>query len=184
MSQGRSSAIGIHPERTDADELKRAYAGSTGLSTWGAAIRLGNHLLCHPQLVQSRRCLEIGSGNGLLACLVGQMQQQAATAPASSSASEIQTGSYLATELPQVLPLLQSNIELSEPFQVDRSALGFPLAEEEAAADDLSEHVHAAELDWSELDDPFVAEFLSSCQAQTLLGSDIVSTSSFRRSAT
>lgn len=132
------------------------------MATWGAAVRLSNHLLCNPEIVAKKNCLEIGSGNGLLACLVGQIQRRTGSA-----------GQYTATELPQVLPLLQSNISLSAANSfADVICHDRPLTL--LNVDDLSECVHTAELDWTEIEDPAVQEYLRAFQPEVVLGSDIV----------
>lgn len=64
------------------ESLKTIQAGTTGLRTWGASLRLAELILARPQLLlhdaisstQRRRCrnvLELGSGVGFLAGVVG-----------------------------------------------------------------------------------------------------------------
>lgn len=74
--------------------------GTTGLRTWQASVRLANHLLAQPELVQGKRVLELGSGAGMLSVLISKVQQD--------------DGSLNATDYDQaVLERLKANIASS-----------------------------------------------------------------------
>lgn len=78
--------------------------GTTGLRTWPAALLLANYLIGNTSIVSSRSVLELGSGAGLVAALVSQMQ-------ASS------TGSLIATDFHHsVVERLRGNIARSQLY--------------------------------------------------------------------
>ncbi|KIM47633.1 hypothetical protein M413DRAFT_205482 [Hebeloma cylindrosporum] len=49
-------------------------SGTTGLRTWMASFVLARYLILHPELVTSKRVLELGSGIGFLAIIVASLQ--------------------------------------------------------------------------------------------------------------
>jgi len=51
--------------------------GTTGLRTWKASYVFAEWLLAHPEVVRSKRVLELGSGIGFLGILIAGIQQSA-----------------------------------------------------------------------------------------------------------
>ncbi|KAF8578735.1 hypothetical protein K439DRAFT_1416909 [Ramaria rubella] len=49
-------------------------SGTTGLRTWGASITFANWLVAHPDVIQGRRVLELGSGAGFLGLIIAALQ--------------------------------------------------------------------------------------------------------------
>lgn len=95
-----------------------AVAGTTGLRTWQASVRLANHLLAHPELVRHKGVLELGSGAGMLSALSGKLQ-------AVGNISTTAAGKTTATDRDgAVLERLKANLaasELQSPFSRKRA---------------------------------------------------------------
>lgn len=49
-------------------------SGTTGLRTWNASLALADWLITHPETVQDRNLLELGSGAGFLGLVVARLQ--------------------------------------------------------------------------------------------------------------
>ncbi|CAK7234088.1 hypothetical protein SEUCBS140593_008820 [Sporothrix eucalyptigena] len=76
-----------------------AAGGTTGIRTWEAALHLGVYLCRHPDLVQGKRVLELGSGTGYVAALCAKF---------------LGTTACVATDgSPEVVNSLPANLELN-----------------------------------------------------------------------
>lgn len=50
-------------------------SGTTGLRTWLASFVLSQYLILHPELISSKRILELGSGAGFLGIIIASLQR-------------------------------------------------------------------------------------------------------------
>lgn len=101
---------GMQPELLDTGKSDGLLnlTGTTGLRTWQAGIRMANHLLAHPDIVASKKVLEMGSGTGVLACLIDKIQV--------SRTDKTRRGGLIATDTDGnngVLQALRDNLALS-----------------------------------------------------------------------
>ncbi|KAF8913238.1 putative methyltransferase-domain-containing protein [Gymnopilus junonius] len=84
-------------------------SGTTGLRTWLASFVLSQYLIFHPELISSKRILELGSGIGFLGIIVASLQQLNKTSQQSSS-----TGSLWLTDVNvEVLSRCRDNVQLT-----------------------------------------------------------------------
>ncbi|KIJ46490.1 hypothetical protein M422DRAFT_778481 [Sphaerobolus stellatus SS14] len=64
-------------------------SGTTGLHTWGASLALAEWLILHPDTVQNRKVLELGSGIGFLGLIIAEIQLAANDAQGHLTLSDV-----------------------------------------------------------------------------------------------
>lgn len=67
----------------------REPTGTTGLTTWQAAIRLANHFIASPGLVTGKRLVELGAGAGMLSNVIAKLQSGSGTVVATDFADSV-----------------------------------------------------------------------------------------------
>lgn len=148
---------------TEEDEASIS-GGTTGLHTWPAALHLANQLIADPGLVGSKHVLELGSGAGMLAILIHQLQKGTG-------------GTLMASDFHDaVLNRLQSNLDTntgtledSEAVSVKRLDWSNPMALALSKPLDL---ILASDVIY----DPSLASPLAGCLAYLLKGNPNCST--------
>ncbi|KAF5312270.1 hypothetical protein D9619_002810 [Psilocybe cf. subviscida] len=85
-------------------------SGTTGLRTWLASFVLAQYLILHPELVCSKRVLELGSGTGFLGIIAASLQslQETPEIMGSTSSSTL----WLTDIHEEVLQRCQNNVSL------------------------------------------------------------------------
>ncbi|KAF8973487.1 hypothetical protein BDZ97DRAFT_1911974 [Flammula alnicola] len=86
-------------------------SGTTGLRTWLASFVLSQYLILHPNLVTSKRILELGSGIGFLGIIVASLQQLLKTSELPAS-SETGASLWLTDINDEVLARCRDNVNL------------------------------------------------------------------------
>ncbi|KAI0756301.1 hypothetical protein C8Q80DRAFT_1127820 [Daedaleopsis nitida] len=123
--------------------------GTTGLRTWSTSLVLAQHVLSQPELVATRRVLELGCGAGFLGTIVASIQL---ANPQNSSL-------WLTDANEPVLQQCKANLSLS--------------CNHSHKHPDLNIHL----LDWSDAMDPTtvpsVRAFLSRVRPDVILGADL-----------
>eukprot|EP00931_Biecheleriopsis_adriatica_P031981 TRINITY_DN18706_c0_g1_i1.p1 TRINITY_DN18706_c0_g1~~TRINITY_DN18706_c0_g1_i1.p1 ORF type:complete len:276 (-),score=53.85 TRINITY_DN18706_c0_g1_i1:131-937(-) len=95
---------------------------TTGSTVWDAALLLSMHLESQSSLVEKQRVLELGSGTGVAGLIARRL-----------GASEV-----VLTDLPSMLPLLETNIKLNFSGASDMAAItARPLVWQDARQDSL-----------------------------------------------
>ncbi|PPQ64306.1 hypothetical protein CVT26_002189 [Gymnopilus dilepis] len=131
-------------------------SGTTGLRTWLASFVLSQYLILHPELIASKRILELGSGIGFLGIIVCTLQQLQKTR------ESLPIGSLWLTDVnDEVLARCRDNIRL--PCNLSS----------------LHPDVSYLKLDWSESLDPRQPNILATLvhekvKPELILGADIV----------
>jgi len=84
-----------------------AKSGTTGFRTWFASYVLSQYLIMHPELIISKRVLELGSGVGALGIIVATLQQL------SKTSTNLSPGSLWLTDVnEEVLTRCRDNLNL------------------------------------------------------------------------
>lgn len=129
-------------------------AGSTAVKTWEAALRLASHLIADGQdscgvTAPNARVLELGSGTGLLTCVVAMLQQEKRHSEAAVMPS------LVSTDLPSVV-----NGKLRDTLTLNG----------------LSDAVHLQSLDWLDVHDGEgeATATLRNISPTLILGADII----------
>lgn len=126
-------------------------SGTTGLKTWRASLVLAQYLIEHPDIVQDKRLLELGSGVGLLGIVAAAIQWQ----------QPVIQGSICLTDVNQeVLARCAENLRLP----CNKSS--------------VHPNVKTAYLDWTDSTDPTgitsVQDLLADSSPDVILGADVV----------
>jgi len=88
-----------------------AKSGTTGFRTWFASYVLSQYLIMHPELIISKRVLELGSGVGFLGIIVATLQQLSKTA--NVRLTNLSSGSLWLTDVnDEVLTRCRDNLNL------------------------------------------------------------------------
>lgn len=90
--------------------LHVTLCGSTGGSVWDASLVLAKYVERNPDLVRGKRVLELGAG----------------VAAPSVTAAVMGASEVLMTELPELMPLLQSNLSLHPSLRAEVLVWGQP----------------------------------------------------------
>ncbi|KAF9486327.1 hypothetical protein BDN70DRAFT_902486 [Pholiota conissans] len=128
-------------------------SGTTGLRTWLASFVLAQHLILNPDLVASKRVLELGSGIGFLGIIIASLQQlqETSTSPSPSL--------WLTDVNDEVLARCRDNMNLSCNLSSRHQNIGY------------------MKLDWSESleeNSPISSFINDKINPEVILGADIV----------
>ncbi|KAF8203787.1 hypothetical protein BJ912DRAFT_212677 [Pholiota molesta] len=130
-------------------------SGTTGLRTWLASFVLAQYLILHPDLVTSKRVLELGSGIGFLGIIVAGLQRLQEKATSDSRASL-----WLTDINDEVLARCHHNVNLPSNLSSSHSNIGY------------------LKLDWSESleeDNSTITSLIhEKINPQVILGADVV----------
>jgi hypothetical protein len=207
LTRGPSSIQFATKEETPAsltllESLFTIQAGTTGLRTWGASLRLAETLLDRPTILFSdqsntmRRVMELGSGVGFLSGVVGIIGKGHAVANAERESGEGPSGDgtsggstrVWATDLDaNVLESLEGNVKLSAsffPFALLNPVL-WSYERPDAASffpDGLEDIIKVERLDWEDAlasSDPEsrsdLRQLIASADPDLILAADVVS---------
>ncbi|KAH9486393.1 Protein-lysine N-methyltransferase EEF2KMT [Psilocybe cubensis] len=131
--------------------------GTTGLRTWMASFVLSHYVIKHPEVITSRRVLELGSGIGFLGIVVASLQKFWESKDQSSPLSSL----FLTDVNNEVLLRCRDNINLS------------------CNLSSRHHNIHFLNLDWSESTDSIQCSALKTLiqhkiDPDVILGADVV----------
>ena len=128
--------------------------GATGRTLWDGAVLLAAYLREHASLVQGRRVVELGAGQGLAGVVAGLLGAQSVTL----------------TDLPYALAGCRSTVELNRPALADQAIEVETLDWFHPPSSPPWEVVLAADVVWLvELVEPFVRALAALCPPATLV---------------